>query len=149
MKIKSIILTLRSASQKLNGHMLHKVLKVNEILTISISHYPTIFFKSVFYKCRPISKIWLLTSVNSDQWHKYLSATISTYCQQQTYGIHVCIKSGTYFLLKQAPCQSSITMYTLVSWPIIYSKSTFRKYSNSVGSPKSETLVWYKLPPVK
>ena len=39
-------------------------------------------------------------------------------------------------------------IYTLVSRPIIYSKSTFRKYSNSVGSPKSETSVWYKLPPV-
>lgn len=39
--------------------------------------------------------------------------------------------------------------HTLVSRPIIYSNSTFRKYSNSVGSPKSETSVWYKLPPVK
>lgn len=40
-------------------------------------------------------------------------------------------------------------IYTLVSRPIMYSNSTFRKYSNSVGSPKSDTSVWYKLPPVK
>lgn len=36
--------------------------------------------------------------------------------------------------------------HTFVSRPIIYSKSTFLKYSNSVGSPKRETSVWWRFP---
>lgn len=39
--------------------------------------------------------------------------------------------------------------HTFVSRPIIYSKSTFLKYSNSVGSSNRETSVWWRFSSVQ
>lgn len=85
--------------------------------------------------------------------HSDCSDSLSPFLQDEVHSHDICWASSLskFFWAWSSGNFKTVVMtfaMVLVSRPIIYTDRTFHKYSHSVGFPRSDTYVCYRLPPL-